>query len=255
MSPTEFELRAALRDGEGRGPDPDTIIRRANDLRRQRRTRIGGSLAAAAVVAGLAVAGGVLLGRQQRERQLGEFQRRRRLRDAALRIRARPAPPRRRHARRGRSGVGRRVPPDAPPARAPRRWRHRPVRFHRQPAAGGRRQRHVLLLRPERRSPAAGLGHGDGADAAEVASTLNAAAPLHQGVCPDYRTLSTQQYVLLGANADGTLSDPVVVTLARNPCQDMATNGTAVRYGWTPPTTAGLPGADGETATPAPTHS
>jgi len=44
VSPTEFDLRAALSDGEGNGPDPDAVIGRAQAYQRQRRARIAGGL-------------------------------------------------------------------------------------------------------------------------------------------------------------------------------------------------------------------
>jgi hypothetical protein len=64
MSPTEFELRAALRHGEGGGIDPDRILARAAGFRRERharRVRAASMSAAAAVIVGVAVTGSVLL--------------------------------------------------------------------------------------------------------------------------------------------------------------------------------------------------
>jgi hypothetical protein len=56
MSPTESELRAALRSGEGGGLDPDAVISRARGVRHARRVRFG-SIAAAVVIVGGVAAG------------------------------------------------------------------------------------------------------------------------------------------------------------------------------------------------------
>lgn len=53
MSPTEDELRRALREEEGSGPDPATVIMRAAAYRSERRTKILSAVAAVAVVAGV----------------------------------------------------------------------------------------------------------------------------------------------------------------------------------------------------------
>jgi hypothetical protein len=60
MSPTEFELRAALRAGEGDGVDADAVIGRAMSVRHARRVRVG-SIAAAAIVVGAVSVGAVTL--------------------------------------------------------------------------------------------------------------------------------------------------------------------------------------------------
>lgn len=60
MSPSESELRGALRIGEGEGVDPDAVISRARGTRHARRLRVG-SIAAAVVVVGGVAAGVVTL--------------------------------------------------------------------------------------------------------------------------------------------------------------------------------------------------
>lgn len=60
MSPTEDQLRRALSDGEGPGPDPDTVILRAAAYRSERRTKLFATAAVVAVVAGIGTAVGVV---------------------------------------------------------------------------------------------------------------------------------------------------------------------------------------------------
>jgi hypothetical protein len=62
MSPNEFQLRDALRDGEGDVPNADVAIAGALQLRYERRRRIT-SIAAAAVVVAVVGVGGTLLAR------------------------------------------------------------------------------------------------------------------------------------------------------------------------------------------------
>ena len=64
MSPNEFQLRAALRDGEGDSIDPDTVIMRAramNQARHDRRIRYLSVAAVVAVVGGIGTVAGVAL--------------------------------------------------------------------------------------------------------------------------------------------------------------------------------------------------
>lgn len=61
MSPNEFQLRAALQDGEGELPSADLAIARALRVRIERRRRITSVASAAAVVAVVAVGGTLLL--------------------------------------------------------------------------------------------------------------------------------------------------------------------------------------------------
>lgn len=54
MSPTESELRSALRSGEGDGVDADAVIAHARGVRHARRVRLGSIAGAVVVVAGIA---------------------------------------------------------------------------------------------------------------------------------------------------------------------------------------------------------
>ena len=60
MSPSEFDLRAALREGEGDGIDAGRLIANANRIRRDRRRRINTGLGIAAVVGVLGTFGALI---------------------------------------------------------------------------------------------------------------------------------------------------------------------------------------------------
>ena len=62
MSPTENDLRAALRDGEGDGPDASRIVIAGQRARARRRTQLVNTAVAVALVGGLGTAGTLLLG-------------------------------------------------------------------------------------------------------------------------------------------------------------------------------------------------
>ena len=72
-----------------------------------------------------------------------------------------------------------------------------------------------------------------GAEAASVAAGLNAAATTSSTTLCLYGPSGTGQLVLLATTAGGRTLPPVVAT---RHCTWTVTNGTAVRYDWTPPT-------------------
>jgi hypothetical protein len=258
VSPTEFELRAALRRGEGDGPDADAIIRHAGQLQRQRRQRLGGGLAAAAVVAGVAVGGGYLVGSTGGDD-----------RNSAGSSSGVADGYQTKQSTRGAAGGSTDLPQAASdpaatadcPAAVPRLM---------LPGGGGTGQFGSSdTLLPQDASSVLICAYGPtetpqaptgrrltGADARALAASLDAAATVHQGTCPQFRTLDTEQYVLIGRSASGGEADPVVLTLAGNQCRTQATNGTAVRYGWVPPASlaAAFP-AGTSNGTPSPQHS
>jgi hypothetical protein len=61
MSPSEFDLRTALRKGEGDALDPHAVLGRARRARRHRRRTIGAVAGSVAAVAAIAVAGPLVL--------------------------------------------------------------------------------------------------------------------------------------------------------------------------------------------------
>jgi hypothetical protein len=60
VSPSEFDLRAALRAGEGEHLDPDSVLSAARSARHQRRVRIASAVGAAAVVGAVGAGVGIV---------------------------------------------------------------------------------------------------------------------------------------------------------------------------------------------------
>jgi hypothetical protein len=86
--------------------------------------------------------------------------------------------------------------------------------------------------------------------ARDLVHSLNSAATRPPSICPQFRPQQVQHYVLIGQTAEGKLTEPVEITLSANRCQTTVTNGSALRYGWTPPRAVqGIFAAAGNTQT------
>jgi hypothetical protein len=228
VSPTEFQLRAALHEGEGQPLQAGAIIARAEAIQDRRRKRVT-SLAAAAVVVGAVSAGGALLA------NTGSSERN-----------ASSAGSADSGAHRAASGPEARTPslsvPIAPPnglacpALPPDPG---------SPAAGSSARRAPLFDEPVASITACGYASSGPTDAERlVGSTLLTGANAEALVrsvnsasteviaipCP--APLERHSLVLLAVDPHGTPAQPVVASLD---CGGAITNGTAVRYGWTPP--------------------
>ena len=62
MSPSEFQLRAALHDGEGDGVDAGAVIARARAIRHTQRVRVASVAAAVVLLGGVGTGAGLLAG-------------------------------------------------------------------------------------------------------------------------------------------------------------------------------------------------
>jgi hypothetical protein len=74
-----------------------------------------------------------------------------------------------------------------------------------------------------------------GSTATDLVRSIDEATPKPSVACPLYRVRNPARLLLVARDAAGRASKPVLVTLGGDPCQAVVTNGTAVRYGWTPP--------------------
>ncbi|HZC71954.1 MAG TPA: hypothetical protein VE442_14775 [Jatrophihabitans sp.] len=75
-----------------------------------------------------------------------------------------------------------------------------------------------------------------GKPAQQLAASLeNAPSIRPEGLCPDYRLAAEQRIAIIGVDANGKQVGTVTTTVGRPPCDSEVTNGTVVRYAWTPP--------------------
>ncbi|MDT4981137.1 MAG: hypothetical protein QOG07_3016 [Pseudonocardiales bacterium] len=240
MSPNEFQLRSALHDGEGEPVNPDTVIARARGLQQARhdqRVRYGSVAAVVAFVGGLGVVGSVALGGGDNstkasnkgatnyDSSAGQAGGGR----AASNRSNQPAAP-------GPTADGAAVPcPDSPPKLM-------------LPGGGGSGQfgaQGPLFSDPVEAVkvcaytssattvvPSTVLVGGYATDLIKsmeaAGKTLPASSRCPGGPAPTDRG----SLVVIGVGNDGKQLNPVVVTLG---CPTRVTNGTALRYNWTPP--------------------
>lgn len=232
MSPDEFDLRNALREGEGAGVDPDVVIARAVAYRHARRARLGSIAAGIVAVAAIGVGGATLLGRDNGH-QASEAARTASRAGAGSAGSADSA-----GSAGGYAGPSAKAGPRAQadavtcPAAPPRLM---------LPGGGGSGQfgsagslfsgavESVEVCGYAGSAPPAEtvLGPSDGR---ELAASMDAAStrPIPSACIAQLANVSLVVYAF---GADGKAMDPVVVST----CGSMVTNGTAIRYGWSPP--------------------
>jgi len=227
MSPTEYELRAALHSGEGSGLDADTVIARAESFRRQRRARLLTGASVAVLVAGLGVGGAIALhddghAPTTASDSSGQFG------DAAGGA-AVPAP---KHAT---ARLTRRTPLPPCPGAVPASIAsvNRPERLLPADTVAVTICRFSTRYDPDLVSATSKVTITDGVDA--LVQSLNDAPAHLPRICPQYRTAITNSYVLSALDSSGRTAPTVLVTINGNPCATTATNGTTTRYEWTPP--------------------
>lgn len=261
MSPSEFDLRAALHDGEG-GDDlnVDQLIQHARARVTQRRVRLLSGAAIVAVVAGVATGGTLLAAGNGSQHSLANDQRADTSAGSApggQAAKARAPAPVGGHgaARSSRTAAptapaqGGIVPMERSAATCPRRPPP-PLPGGRSPDQSGTGG--PLFTKPVVSIVVCGYGNmltrvsapnghparlelHDGA-ATRLAASLESAPKVKLHVmCPDYRTAATQQVAIIGIAANGTGAGTVTTTIGMPPCAVEVTNGTAVRYDWSPP--------------------
>jgi hypothetical protein len=248
MSPTEFDLRAALRDGEGDEPNADQLILHGRARVAQRRTRILSAAAVVAVVTGLG--GGIaLLAHGSGGESAGNAGGTAGGADSAFGAAAGASAPAAAApqaasslAERGLSGTLQIPCPAALPQ-------------YLLPGGGGTGQfgadsplfgkpvRAVVVCAygPAAKATDRGAAHparlelADGA-ATRLAASLDAtpSAPATGPHCPS-SPAGPYRFAIIGLTADGARAGTVTAELTASGCTGQVTNGTAVRYGWSPP--------------------
>jgi len=248
VSPNEFQLRSALRDGEGDRVNPETVIARARGMqqaRHDRRVRYGSVAAVVAIVGGIGVVGGVILGGSGTGKTFSA--------NGGGGSNAGDKAANSGQAARGTASAGQPNPamasgpmhdaaavpcPDSPPKLV-------------VPGGGGSGQfgaQGPLFSGPVEAVKVcayassttgvvpslvlAGDSATDLTKSIEAADkTLPASIKCASGPAPT-DPIDRGSLVIIGVDQDGNPMKPVVVTLG---CPTRVTNGTALRYSWTPP--------------------
>lgn len=250
MSPTESDLRGALRDGEGDGVDADRIVGLGRARRAQQRTRLLTGAAAVVLVAGLATGGAFLAGGSSPS---GDARRdstafgASTAGSAGSRANA-PAYAGPADGAGGRSAAASSAPSAGSAAGAADPC---PVSYPQVMLPGGGSSQFgadgpmfaktpvsltVCAYGPEGDTgrPAVLVLTGDRAtelaDSLEKASTKRSYLP-----CPEATHPQQNRLAILGVAADGTRLTAVTTSVGVPQCSITATNGTAVRYLWSPP--------------------
>lgn len=252
MSPSEADLRAALRDGEGANLDVDRIIAGGRAMRAQRRARVMTAAAVTVLVAGLGTGGALLINGSGGDSNSGSkagggasFDQRKANSQAGSVNggAASLAPTNAAPGAGGAGGVAGAIPTAACPATLP---------DYRLPGGGSPGQFGAdgpLFSRPVVSVVVCGYGTPsaattarphrlvltDGAARTLVDSLEKAPRTKPSGACPFLRTADAQAVAILGIAADGKVVDTVTTTVGDPACSVRVTNGTALRYQWLPP--------------------
>ncbi len=228
MSPNEAQLRAALRDGEGNRVDVDAVVASALRVRHARRQRLSAIAGAVIVVAGVA-GGAALLGRGDHnsttassgERSVPSF--------SATSDRSAQPPA----AAGGSDSAATAI---RCPAQLPRLLR--PGGGATATFGGGG----ALFAAPIAAAKVCAYLNGTGGDsqvldatqATELAASVER-APASRGtrLCPNSTTGNDPPaFVIFAVTAAGKRLPVVTATLG---CPGLVTNGSAIRYNWSPP--------------------
>jgi len=243
MSPNEFQLRSALRDGEGEHVDPDTVIARARgtlQARHDRRVRYGSVAAIVAVVGGIGVAGGIALrgGGHNTAASGGSKQSTtdRAVGAAGGQVNGAENLP-------GVPGPQANALAVACPATVPQFTSAGPPRDGTGSLFSGpvesmrlcayQQQGGAPIVGPDGNQVSTVL---TGQQATGLAASLDAAPKTKpKNPCPLYLSAAGKTLVIIGLSTTGQAMKPITVTVAQNPCGLPVTNGTAIRYDWSPP--------------------
>jgi hypothetical protein len=237
MSPDEFELRAALRDGEGQHLDVDRVVARAQAAqaaRRERRVRFASVAAVIAVVSGIGVGGGIALSNGNHDNS----------KDSSSSLSEKDS-----------AGGGQAIasapnfalqpekdcPPTLPQPTSGSTTASPPASA--KTLFSGPVSAVLICAYPESSGPL--ITRGDGTPlttvltgdqaTALVASLDGASKQLQTQPCPLYRTADGKTLLIIGVSPAGVRMAPVTASASQNPCNQPVTNGAAVRYNWSPP--------------------
>jgi hypothetical protein len=277
MSPSEFDLRAALQDGEGNDAlNVDQLVLAARAHHSQRRTRILSTAAVVVAVAALGVGGGYLASHGASNNSTASRSAVDNAKSAAQ-SRAGSAG----SATFGTEGSGYRQAPVAGGASrpAPSAVLGCPSTLPSLTPTGGataavsgplfsKPVRSVLacaysattVLQHNKAQAVPGHAVLQGTLATQLADSLEKApAQRPQVMCPDLMRADAARFAFIGLAGDGTQAGTVTTTAVNAGCGAQLTNGRVTRYGWTPPasvqrTLARISPSAGGTAVPIPSQ-
>lgn len=247
MSPSEDELRRALRSGEGARPDTDRIVAAGASARAQRRTRWVQGAAAVVLVGATAAVVGVATGGDggDPDRSAARSQR-----DAGGATALSPSSAPGRAIASGEPAPAGGARPsgsatDSLPIRQATCPDTYPTRLLPGNEAPGR-----LFARPAASITVCAYGNGQriastagvasyvvsGTDAETLQRSLENARSTPSGAsCTEVRPAQQHRLVLVAIATDGTELRPVTTTLTVPVCDTRTTNGATTRYAWVPP--------------------
>jgi len=218
MSPSEADLRAALRHGEGDGVDADRVLIAASRRRERRRTRLLSVAGAVVVVGGLA-AGLTALTHGDNESSAGS----------------------RANAPDTRATAGPAFGAASSAASCPAVFPHFMHPGASTPAADS-----PLFSQPVNRVLVCGYGPSGvapahvlltGSESSSLVSSLEQlpTSPHPLPTCPAVGSTVTHKLAMIGIAANGSPAGTVTAEFGAIVCGTSVTNGTAVRYGWQAP--------------------
>jgi hypothetical protein len=247
MSPSEFDLRAALHDGEGDPVDAGAVIAAGQARIARRRTHLRNGAVTAALLAAL-VGGGIAVfsGGSDRKTAGG---------NGGGTVDTRGADAKAGGGAAGGAGGATAPRPSSSPA-VPGPAAAAPsatcsASAPQAPSARSADPSAPMFAKPVSSIVVCAYSQGNqtgrprasvltGAQAREFAASLeNASKTRPSGMCPDYISADERRLAVRASTADGTPLQVVVTTINAAPCRVVATNGTAVRYAWSPPVDLG----------------
>lgn len=246
MSPNEFQLRAALRDGEGEHLNPDTVIARARAMtqaRHDRRIRLASVAAVVAVVGGIGVAGGIALNGGGNDKTASSVDANRSASgssgaaDGAPNAANEPVAP-------GPMADALAVacPDTAPALQTPGSAATGQFGAADSLFSGPVESIKICGYQQQSREPVTAADGQPmntvltGQQATALAASLDAAPKIRPKTpCPLYLSANGKTIVIIGLSTSGQAMKPITATVAQNPCNQPVTNGTAIRYNWAAP--------------------
>jgi hypothetical protein len=251
VSPTEFDLRAALHDGEGDRVDPDQVIAGGRRQQAQRRARLMSTAAVTVLVAAAGIGATVIWNHSgpnpstsaDGSNRYDHGANSEALNGAAGGPALRPSGPQASRLTRGATPKAAEQCPDSLPR-------------YLLPGGGSPGQfdtARPLFAKPVSSvvvcsygTPAMALGPTpvsipgrlvlDGAPAARLVTSLEQADTTRgTKFCPAPSTTVERELAIVGVTAAGKALDSVTANLSQPACDTVVTNGSALRYHWTPP--------------------